>query len=113
MQYSEHPHLYYISGCEGPGAIFVGDVERWNWRWLLHGTKVDPDKDLALLTFFNENQRELMKLEPIKAAEILDTYLPRDLMPGVWERATEAQDRLYPPVVATVRNNVIHVNFRR
>jgi len=114
MQYSEFPHESYLDqDGKGPGAAFAGDIEKWNWRYLLRGTEVDDNFDYGLEHIFNDAQRSLMQREPLEAAEALDTFIDKKVMEGVWQRAQEAHDRLFPPLIASIKDNVIHANFRR
>jgi hypothetical protein len=117
MRYSEHPHEYYLTNGVGPGSVFLGDVEMWNWLYLLRGLITTPIYDISLKENFNDSQRELMTLPPIEALEALaDRFaenLPDRITPEIWARAEEAQARLFPPTVMRREDNVIHANFRR
>jgi hypothetical protein len=127
MRYSELPPEAYVKEVEavkgfglvniGPGASLIGDVEKWNWRYLIAGLRPDPVLDLCVDRHFHEWQRELMRLPPMEAIERMadqewsegDVYF---LDETAFRRAEEAQVRLFPK--ATCReNNVIHANFRK
>lgn len=115
MQYSEYPHEHYVVDGVGPGSNFVGDLERWNWRWLLVGTALNPAYDLGLASFFNDSQRRLMTLPPAEALGHLVTFMPDDITDEVWNRVDDYTTRLFKlpatPLVKSREGNVIIGNF--
>lgn len=113
MRYSEFPHEYYLTQGTGPGAGFLGDLERWNWRWALQGTTLNASFDDALSAYFNEAQRRLMRMEPAVALISLEAIVPSQITEAVRARLGEAQARLFGPRVVAQDGNVIRVNFKR
>jgi hypothetical protein len=113
MYYSEKPHVFYATDTIGPGAIFLGDRERWNWRWLIIGEELNQAFDNALVAFFNDEQRRLMQQPPIVAITRLKEVLPAVVTREAEDRATEAQLRLFPISVAFRDGNVVFGNFGR
>lgn len=111
MLYSEYPHEHYINNGVGPGAIFLGNTEMWNWRYVCAGTVIDPFVDQAIATYFNSALRDVMRMPPAEALEYLTQVMAIALTEDQIQRLEEAQDRLYPPIVASVRGNVVHANF--
>lgn len=113
MHYSEHPHEHYLKAGKGPGAVFVGDLERWNWRYLIKGLALASAYDNALKINFGAEQGRLMGLPPVEALARLKVVLPDLITEEVEARGIEAQARLFPPLVASRDENVIFVNFGR
>lgn len=116
MLYSEKPHADYVVNGVGPGAKFLGDQELWNWRYLLYGTELNDAADTALILFFNEAQRDLMRMPPLDALDALRGFMDDKVTPEIAQRALEAQFRLLPPVpamVEKVEDNVVYANFGR
>lgn len=113
MHYSEHPHEHYIKAGKGPGAVFLGDLERWNWRYLIKGLALASAYDNALVTNFGAEQRRLMGLPPVEAMNRLNVALPDLFTEEAVARCIEAQARLFPPLIANRDENVIFVNFGR
>lgn len=111
MRYSEFPHEHYIKDGKGPGSAFVGDPERWNWRYALFGTVIDDDVDAGIVSFFNEHQRAAMAQTPEEVLEWFEEVLPERVTDAVRARLTEAQARLYPPKISAREGNVITANF--
>ena len=111
MQYSEYPHEHYLTAGVGPGSEYVGDLERWNWRWLFAGTEINSPFDLGVSKFFNDEQRRLMQLPPLEALEHIQTFLPDDVTGEVLKRGAEAHARLSPQKVTAREDNVIFGNF--
>jgi hypothetical protein len=111
MHYSEFPHAHYVKDGVGPGAVFLGDQERWNWRYLIKGLEINDFYDKALLKHFDESQYEAVQDTPEMAIEFIIECLPDRLTDDVLMRATEAQRRLFPPKVLFRDANVIYPNF--
>lgn len=102
MQYSELPHASYIENGIGPGALFLGDEERWNWRYSFMGTKINEGYDHGVVTYFNDAQREIMRQTPAFALTLLKSVLTQAVTPEVEQRLLEAQARLFPQPKAVV-----------
>lgn len=114
MRYSEYPHLSYLDKeRNGPGALFLGDTERWNWRYAMIGTEINHDFDKALMSYFNETQRNLMKREPVEALDFLSSTIPSSVTDVVRRRMVEAQRRFDVGRILEVKENVIRVSFGR
>lgn len=114
MQYSEYPHSHYINNGKGPGANYLGDMEMWNWRWLLIGDAPNTGFDEGVAMFFNDEQREMMQAPPMVAANALASILDADrITDQFWDRASAAEARLRAPRISSVKDNIIHANFRR
>ncbi len=116
MRYSERPHEDYVGKQGGPGACFLGDLEMWNWRYLLEGTEQNNAYDESLKKHFNEHQRDLMVLPPLEAVAILAERFAENgcdrITKDVWVRAESAQARLFPPKVSHKQDNIVFANFR-
>lgn len=113
MRYSEFPHEHYLKDGKGPGAGFVGDLERWNWRYLVKGVVPAPAYDIGLTAHFGNEQIRLMRLPPLEALVKIKIAIPELATDEIMARATEAQTRLFAPLVASREDNVITVNFGR
>lgn len=112
MIYSPHPHRSYLDAeGQGPGARYLGDNERWNWRYAVIGTEVNEDFDQALVAYFNDAQRKLMQQEPALALEFFRSHLPTLHTPAMVERLTTAQAAVVAGTVQSVVGNVINVKF--
>lgn len=111
MLYSEYPHEHYIKNGKGPGAKFLGDLERWNWRYFMFGLKPDDDADTGIVSFFNEHQRAMMQEPPAEALVWLEEVIPERVTEEIRARMLEAQTRLYPPKIKAREGNIITANF--
>jgi hypothetical protein len=100
-----------LNGDWGPGSAYVGDEERWNWRWLLIGVEVNDAFDAGVLAFFNDQQRELMRQPPMDVIDMMLGFMPDSVTDAVLKRAAEAHVRLFPPKIAAREGNVITGNF--
>lgn len=112
MRYSPKPHVAYLQDGKGPGALFLGDLERWNWRWLVRGEAIDVDFDQALVAYFNDSQRRIMQMEPTSALEFLVKHLPTVVTAEVRSRAEQAQAWLDSPSLES-DGNVVFAKFGR
>ncbi len=104
--------MYAPETADHYGINLQGDLQRWNWRWMMHGDKPDIFVDNALLVHFNEVQRLVMTWIPERAIEWATTTLPNRVTPQIVARMQEAQQRLFPPVITYRSENVVAVNFR-
>ena len=111
MHYSEFPHAHYVKDGVGPGAVFLGDQERWNWRYLMKGLEINDFYDKSLLKHFGEGQYEAMQETPEEAIEYLMECFPERITDAILTRAAEAQRRLFPPKILCRDENVIYPNF--
>jgi len=112
IRYSEFPHVFYLDKSgNGPGALFLGDLERWNWRYTLIGTVENYKFDEALQCYFNDAQRKLMRMDPLSVLSFLVNSMPSLVNDGVKERLLESQARFVNGRVAAVDGNVISVLF--
>lgn len=112
MRYSEFPHVFYLDKSgNGPGALFLGDLERWNWRYALIGTTEDYKFDEALQCYFSDAQRTLMRMDPLSALNFLEVSMPSLVNDGVKERLLESQERFVNGRITAVDGNVISVLF--
>lgn len=100
-----------ISDYPELGIGFNGDQQRWNWRFMVKGLDPAPAYDKALLTHFNQYQREGMTWEPAKAVDWFANMLPQQMNEEIAARMAEAQARLFPPLVALREGNVVFANF--
>jgi hypothetical protein len=103
------PDLKYAP--DGIRLPFADDVQRQNWYWLMEGESGNMAYELALAEKFNDNMRSLMTRDPVMTCLI--AVMPEHVSDGLKARALEAQERLYPPKVASVVGNVITANFGR
>lgn len=113
MHYSEFPHSYYVGDGSGPGTLFVGDLEKWNWRWVFRGDALDTHYDMGLNAYFNEQQRSTMQMHPSQALAALEFCMPDQVTDAVRRRLQEAQHRWDGPMILARNANVITANFGR
>ena len=113
MRYSEHPHEHYLKNGKGPGEAFVGDLERWNWRYLNKGTAPAAGFDVGVTKHFNEAMRAMMRLTPVDAMETIEIHLPGHITDEIRARMMEAQMFWFPPRILDRVDNVIFANFKR
>lgn len=115
MRYSPNPHsLYCIGDGPGPGHAFIGDVEMWNWRWLMIGEGLNEAFDEALAANFNSSQRRLMEKPPAEALETLEEVVPTLINDEIRHRAWDAQrriDQIGKAHAVKQDGNVYRVNF--
>ena len=113
MRYSPEPHEHYIVDGVGPGANFLGDMEKWNWRWTKMGTVPCQSIDGAINLHFNDSQRYLMTLPPAEALLWLEQHVPSMVDDVTRERLIDAQTRLFPPLIVKRDGNIIFATFKK
>ena len=113
MRYSPEPHAHYIKDGVGPGALFLGDLEKWNWRWTRLGDVPCQAMDGAINLYFNEAQRELMREPPGDVLLWMAARTPDLLDELTKERLIDAQTRLFPPLIVRRDGNIIFASFSR
>lgn len=111
MRYSPEPHTHYVKNGTGPGAVFLGDVEKWNWRWTRMGTEPCPAIDNAINVHFNESQRYLMRQAPGDVLVWMESFTPEFVDEFTRERLIDAQTRLFPPLIVRRDGNIVFASF--